>query len=97
MQYIEETSMNMQLGNDSQLKVLLVETELERVKYILRGYLRTRLSKVSVSATRTLSNEFRLTNIHYSFLVTKRKFKSFLRKKSDICKRKLAKAYSNHY
>lgn len=40
--------MSVQVGNDNQLKVLLVETELERVKYLLRGYLRTRLSKVSV-------------------------------------------------
>lgn len=94
-QYIEETSMNMQLGNDSQLKVLLVETELERVKYLLRGYLRTRLSKVCFSANGTLSNEYRLTNTHHFFLVTKKKFKSFPRKKSDICKRKLAKASSN--
>lgn len=41
--------MSIQVGNDNQLKVLLVETELERVKYLLRGYLRTRLAKVSIS------------------------------------------------
>lgn len=46
IRYIEETSMSIQVGNDNQLKVLLVETELERVKYLLRGYLRTRLSKI---------------------------------------------------
>lgn len=63
MQYIEETSMKLKLGNDIQLKVLLVETELERVKFLLRGYLRTRLSKVRIeySTRNMILKNFSLT------------------------------------
>lgn len=47
IEYIEINSMNMTAAPDAKLKLLIVETDLERVKFVLRGYLRARLLKVS--------------------------------------------------
>lgn len=61
MEYIETHSMNLRstsittnplsngvpnLGDDTKLRLLIVETDMERAKFVIRGYLRTRLSKV---------------------------------------------------
>lgn len=48
MEYIEINSMNLSQHPDTKLKLLIVETELERVKFLIRGYLRQRLAKVSI-------------------------------------------------
>ncbi|CAN6635060.1 DNA replication complex GINS protein Sld5p [Trichomonascus vanleenenianus] len=45
MEYIEENTLEMQ-GRDIKLKLLIVESELERVKFLIRGYLRARLAKI---------------------------------------------------
>lgn len=47
IEYIEMNSMDLTRGTDTKLKLLLVETDLERIKFIMRGYLRARLAKVS--------------------------------------------------
>lgn len=76
MEYIEVYSMNLAVAPDTKLKLLIVETDLERTKFVLRGYLRTRLSKVSF-ATASISNQIanilslklrstRLTNTQYT-------------------------------
>lgn len=44
--FIEEQSMNLQWGTDLKFTLLLVESELERIKFLVRGYLRTRLAKI---------------------------------------------------
>lgn len=46
MEFIEFNSMDLTQRADIKLKLLIVESDLERVKFLLRGYLRTRLSKV---------------------------------------------------
>lgn len=48
MEYIEVNSMNLGQHPDTKLKLLIVETELERVKFLIRGYLRQRLAKVFI-------------------------------------------------
>jgi GINS complex subunit 4 len=44
--FIEEQSMNIQPGTDLKFILLVVESELERIKFLIRGYLRIRLSKI---------------------------------------------------
>ncbi|ANB13896.1 Sld5p [Sugiyamaella lignohabitans] len=45
--YIEENSMaDFHNSGDIKMKLLIVESELERIKFLVRGYLRTRLSKI---------------------------------------------------
>lgn len=44
--FIEENTLMLAEKKDMKMKLLIVESELERVKFILRGYLRERLSKI---------------------------------------------------
>lgn len=45
--FIEENTIDMRPEEkDLKLKLLIVESELERVKFLIRGYLRMRLSKI---------------------------------------------------
>lgn len=47
MMFIEENTIDMRPEEkDLKLKLLIVESELERVKFLIRGYLRMRLSKI---------------------------------------------------
>jgi GINS complex subunit 4 len=40
-----------QTSEEEHFKLMLVMTEMERVKYLIRSYIRTRLSKVSESSS----------------------------------------------
>lgn len=44
--FIEENTLMLAEKRDMKMKLLIVESELERVKFILRGYLRQRLAKI---------------------------------------------------
>lgn len=45
--FIEENTIDMRPEEkDLKLKLLIVESELERVKFLIRGYLRMRLAKI---------------------------------------------------
>jgi GINS complex subunit 4 len=47
MMFIEENTIDMRPEEkDLKLKLLIVESELERVKFLIRGYLRMRLAKI---------------------------------------------------
>lgn len=45
MEYIEENTLELQ-GSDIKVKLLIVESELERIKFLIRNYLRIRLTKI---------------------------------------------------
>ncbi|KAG5360474.1 DNA replication complex GINS protein [Yarrowia sp. B02] len=46
IEVIEEKSIDMSPDTDVKLELLIVETELERIKYLIRSYLRVRLLKI---------------------------------------------------
>ncbi|ODQ81203.1 hypothetical protein BABINDRAFT_34054 [Babjeviella inositovora NRRL Y-12698] len=46
IEFIEINSLELQLEKDIKLQLMIVELELERVNYLIRTYLRTRLSKI---------------------------------------------------
>lgn len=49
VEYIELNSIELQTQEkDIKLQLMIIESELDRVNFILRSYLRTRLSKVSI-------------------------------------------------
>lgn len=45
-EFVEANSMELSKEKDIKLKLLIVESELERVSFLIRSYLRTRLSKI---------------------------------------------------
>ncbi|AOW01855.1 DNA replication complex GINS protein SLD5 [Yarrowia lipolytica] len=49
IEVIEEKSIDMSPDTDVKLELLIVETELERIKYLIRSYLRVRLLKIDNS------------------------------------------------
>lgn len=48
IEFIELNSMEIQVGSDSDIKItlMIIESEIERVNFLIRSYLRTRLSKI---------------------------------------------------
>lgn len=46
IEFIEVNSLEMNPNSDIKFQLLIVETELERIKYLIRSYLRIRLLKV---------------------------------------------------
>lgn len=78
VEFIEEQSMNIQPGSDLKFILLVVESDLERIKFLIRGYLRVRLSKIDKYTTLISSSQELLTKLsesernymqrHYSIL-----------------------------
>lgn len=46
MEYIEENTLDLPPEKDIKVKLLIVESELERIKFLIRSYLRSRLTKI---------------------------------------------------
>ncbi|ODQ64038.1 subunit of the GINS complex [Nadsonia fulvescens var. elongata DSM 6958] len=57
IEFIEMNSMDLQPEKDIKFKLLIVESELERIKFVVRNYLRTRLSKIDKYTLYIKSNE----------------------------------------
>lgn len=48
VEFIEMTTTDPEAASQSKLKILLVESELERIKFLIRGYVRARMHKVKI-------------------------------------------------
>ena len=57
VQFIEENSVDLRPGTDIKMQLLIVESELERIKFLVRGYLRCRLTKIDKYSMYFLRNE----------------------------------------
>jgi GINS complex subunit 4 len=70
---VEANSLEMSLEKDMNLRLLIVESELERVSFLVRSYLRARLSKIDQYAVFIRSNEemvARLSQAETSYMET---------------------------
>lgn len=104
VEFIELNSIELQTQEkDIKLQLMIIESEIDRVNFILRSYLRTRLSKVSIGNFSDLSVDIninsRLTNIPSSSEMTKKWFRDYRNKKQHTWRNTL-KHYSSftiHY
>lgn len=63
MEYIEENTLELPPERDIKVKLLIVESELERIKFLVRGYLRSRLTKIDKYTLHIKQNEDQLNKL----------------------------------